>query len=176
MNILNNKGTKIESWRIPLCRISCITGFSKIMMTSSNGNIFRITGHLCGLNNREAGDLRRYRAHYDVTVMFYLDSMCLWCYPSLRVVYFGKTIERLRWIHKENTGDSFFIQCGLAFRNVVAFRGFILLRANDTCCTCLVRTEYTPQRKFWTTGWSLRLSNSTRAVIVIHFTYLSIVT
>ena len=67
------------------------------MMTSSNGNIFRVTGHLCGeftgprwiprtkasdaelwcfdlrlnkrLNNREAGDLRRYRAHYDVTVM-----------------------------------------------------------------------------------------------------------
>ena len=66
-------------------------------MTSSNGNIFRVTGHLCGeftgpqwiprtkasdaelwcicvwingwVNNREAGDLRRYRAHYDVTVM-----------------------------------------------------------------------------------------------------------
>ena len=70
------------------------------MMTSSNGNIFRVTSHLCGeftgprwiprtkasdaelwcfclicvringwLNNREAGYLRRYRAHYDVTVM-----------------------------------------------------------------------------------------------------------
>ena len=69
------------------------------MMTSSNGNIFRVTGHLCGeftgpgefpaqrpvtrsfdvffdlrLNkrlrkNREAGDLRRYRAHYDIIVM-----------------------------------------------------------------------------------------------------------
>ena len=67
------------------------------MMTSSNGNIFRITGHLCGEftgefptqrpvtqsfdvffdlrlnkrfshNNGEAGDLRRHRAHYDVTV------------------------------------------------------------------------------------------------------------
>ena len=71
----------------------------RIMMTSSNGNIFRVTGHLCGnspgtgefpaqrpvtrsfdfslicawinywVNNREAGDLRRYRAHYDVTLM-----------------------------------------------------------------------------------------------------------
>ena len=71
------------------------------MMTSSNGNIFRVTGHLCGnspvpgefpaqrpvtrsfdgffdlrlnngwVNNREAGDLRRYRAHYDVIVMGY---------------------------------------------------------------------------------------------------------
>ena len=59
-------------------------------MTSSNGNIFRATGHLCGeftvprgalmfslicvwindwVNNREAGDLRRYRTHYDVIVM-----------------------------------------------------------------------------------------------------------
>ena len=69
------------------------------MMTSSNGNIFRVTGHLCGnspvpvksphkgqwrgalmfslycarinvwVNNREADDLRRNRAHYDVNVM-----------------------------------------------------------------------------------------------------------
>ena len=67
------------------------------MMTSSNGNIFRVTGHLreeftgprwfpCTkpvtrrfslicvwingwVNTREAGDLRRYRAHYDVIVM-----------------------------------------------------------------------------------------------------------
>ena len=70
-------------------------------MTSSNGSIFRVTGHLCGeftgksplnsphkgqwhgalmfslicfwinswVNNCEAGDLRRYRAHYDATVM-----------------------------------------------------------------------------------------------------------
>ena len=70
------------------------------MMTSSNGNIFRVTGHLCGeftgprwiphtkandaelwclllicvwingcVNNREAGDLRRYCVPYGVTVM-----------------------------------------------------------------------------------------------------------
>ena len=69
------------------------------MMTSSNGNIFRVTGSLCGeftgrrwipphkgqwrgalmfslicawinacVNNRETGDLRRHRAHYDVIV------------------------------------------------------------------------------------------------------------
>ena len=67
------------------------------MMTSSNGNIFRVTDHLCGgihrspgnsphkcqwrgalifslicvwingwVNSREAGDLRPYRAHYDI--------------------------------------------------------------------------------------------------------------
>ena len=65
-------------------------------MTSSNGNIFRVTGPSCGefnghqwgparrsfdvfldlrLNKRcenssEAGDLRRHRAHYDFTVIF----------------------------------------------------------------------------------------------------------
>ena len=67
-------------------------------MTPSNGNIFRVTGHLCGeftgprwiprqwsgalmaslmcpwingwVNNDEAGDLRRYRTHCDVTVMW----------------------------------------------------------------------------------------------------------
>ena len=72
------------------------------MMTSSNGNIFRVTGPLCGeftdhrwiplttqqgqwrgalmfslicvwindwANNREAGELRRHRGNYDVTVM-----------------------------------------------------------------------------------------------------------
>ena len=58
------------------------------MMTSSNGNIFRITGTFCvnspvtgkfpsqrpvtrngWANNRDAGDLRRNHAHYDVTVM-----------------------------------------------------------------------------------------------------------
>ena len=75
-------------------------GDSSHMMTSSNGNIFRVTGNLCGeftgprwiprtkasdaklwcllwsasekngwVNNREAGDLRRYRTHYDVIVM-----------------------------------------------------------------------------------------------------------
>ena len=67
------------------------------MMTSSNGYIFGVTGHLCGeftghrwvphtkacdaelwcflwngwVNNREAGDLRRHRAHYNFTVMWW---------------------------------------------------------------------------------------------------------
>ena len=69
------------------------------MMTSSNGNIFRVTGPLCGeftgrgelpaqrlvtrsfdiffdlcLNKRlskQPGDLRRHRAHYDIIVMIF---------------------------------------------------------------------------------------------------------
>ena len=77
--------------------------FRAYMMKSSNENIFRVTGHLCGnspvpgeypsqasdtelrcfyltctwindwVNNREAGDLRRYRAHHDVIVMISWD-------------------------------------------------------------------------------------------------------
>ena len=84
---------------VSLLMHKCITQL-QYMMTSSNGNIFRITGYLCGEftgsrqiprtkgqrrgalmfslicvwingweNNLEAGDLRRYHAHYDVTVM-----------------------------------------------------------------------------------------------------------
>ena len=60
------------------------------MMTSSNGNIFSATGHLCGnspcdfpwpetkdsnVNNRDAGYLRRHRAHYDVIVMPFLRKL-----------------------------------------------------------------------------------------------------
>ena len=72
-----------------------------LMMTSSTGSIFRVTGRLCGeftghryisptmasdaelwcflwsapelndsVNNRDAGGLRRHRAHYDVIVIF----------------------------------------------------------------------------------------------------------
>ena len=82
------------------CGLLCqLLAFRYFMMASSNGNILRVTGHLCGeftshrwiprtkasdaelwcfficvwinnwVNNREAGDLRRYRAYYDVTVM-----------------------------------------------------------------------------------------------------------
>ena len=81
------------------------------MMTSSNGNIFRVTGLLCGevtgefpaqrpvtralmfsvicawinswVNNREAGDLRRHRTQYDVSVMLqYL--VLIWPMVSVR--------------------------------------------------------------------------------------------
>ena len=59
------------------------------MMTSSNGNIFwhyftGITGH-----NREAGNLRSHRAHYDVIVM----THPVWCKPG--TVFFGFCISTL---------------------------------------------------------------------------------
>ena len=67
------------------------------MMMSSNGNIFRVTGPLCReftghrliprtnasdawingwVNNHEAGDLRRHRAHYYVIIMECCRNRC----------------------------------------------------------------------------------------------------
>ena len=84
-----NKVENLGIWCIPC----------SMMMTSSNGNIFRVTGLLCReftchsefpaqrpvmrsfdvflpcawindwVNNREAGDLRCYRGHYGINVM-----------------------------------------------------------------------------------------------------------
>ena len=84
------------------CLAMTTKGFESFMMTSSNGNISRVTGPLWGeftgpwwisltkasdaelwclfficarinhwVKNREAGDLRRHRAHYDDTVMLW---------------------------------------------------------------------------------------------------------
>ena len=80
------------------------------MMTSSNGHIFRVTGHLCGeftcprwiprtkasdaelwcflwinvrVNNREAGDLGRHRANYDVIVMQNIKTARVYAYSKV---------------------------------------------------------------------------------------------
>ena len=96
------------------CQSIFIKPYKTSLMTSSNGNIFRVTGPLCGeftghrwipltkasdeerwcflwsapwingwVNNREADDLKRHRAHYDVIVVpqqlcirFALTTMC----------------------------------------------------------------------------------------------------
>ena len=96
------------------------------MMTSSNGNIFRVTGHFCGettdhrwiphkkasdadlwcfslicawidgwVNNGEAGDLRRYRAYYDVIVM-------IWSKPNGRCSYLSGLLQ-WHWGYHEQT-------------------------------------------------------------------------
>ena len=93
-----NRGPWLFRWTGAMPSYDCRS--YDCMMTSSNENIFRVTGPLCGeftgtgefpaqrpvtrsfrmfslicvwvngwVNNREAGDLRRYRAHYDVTLI-----------------------------------------------------------------------------------------------------------
>ena len=96
------------------------TSMPYIILTSSNGNIFRVTGPfvrgihrwsvdsphkgqwhralmfsvICDwirgwVNNCEAGDLRRHRAHYDVTVMYcwYLVITRSWFRYSTFTIY-----------------------------------------------------------------------------------------
>ena len=47
------------------------------------------------VNNREAGDLRRYRAHYDVSVMFHYGShlTCLVKYPRALTPIYAELIS-----------------------------------------------------------------------------------
>ena len=99
---------------------------SQSMMTSSNGNIFRVANHLCGefkgqwrgalmfplicdwingwVNNREAGDLRRHHAHYDVIAKKRTQSYIDVRGATLKKV--GKCIiwmqENVRILHQQN--------------------------------------------------------------------------
>ena len=106
--------------------VSCVVPheYHAPMMTSSNGNIFRVTGHLCGNspvnslhkgqwcgalmfslicvwikgweNNCEAGDPRRYRAHYDVIAMISTELLTLWPLKDIVVlkIWFSKSSWR----------------------------------------------------------------------------------
>ena len=76
------KGYSCETHLLKMVE-DCKEALDNIMMMSSNGKIFRVTGHLCGalifslicvqingwVNNREAAELRRRHAHYDVIVV-----------------------------------------------------------------------------------------------------------
>ena len=93
-------------------------------MTSSNGNIFRVTGFVRGINrspgksphkgqwggalmfylvcswmngwvnNRDAGDLRRHRAHYDVTVMWEVIGFGVAAMASIKI-----SIKVIKWLN-----------------------------------------------------------------------------
>ena len=92
--------SKQNTTQVDSCEKKCLARSWSMMMTSSNGNIFRATGPLWGEftghrwipltkarvvelwcflicawtngweNHWKTGDLRRHRAHYDVSVMF----------------------------------------------------------------------------------------------------------
>ena len=109
---------------IKICRPQCVK--LGIMMTSSNENIFRVTGNLCGefpsqrpvtrspmfslicvwinnwVNNRAAGDSRRYRTHYGVIVKKNLK----WCCHSItQSTYAGSQSPWLSHIELFTTQD-----------------------------------------------------------------------
>ena len=132
-----------------LHNVSAVLVRHSIMMTSSNGNIFRSTGPLCGeltghrwiplpkasdaefwcfclicawangwVNNREAGDLRRHRANYGVTVMMYnhSDFAFWWCCVKVTFILHINTYNIRRMMLpfcSVNTQDSQNINCEL---------------------------------------------------------------
>ena len=116
----------LRAWPGSLQNTPIYSGIKRLtlnMMTLSNGNIFRITGPLCGeftghrwiphkrpvtrsfdvffnlrLNNgwaniREAGDLRRHRVHYDVTIILLL--LCVSC-----ILASTKRSIQYQWQHR----------------------------------------------------------------------------
>ena len=138
-------------------------------MTSSNGNIFRVTGLLCGeftghrwihrtktsdaelrcflgsarinvwANNRDAGDLRRHRAHYDVIVMGHNHIIHCQCWRTrggkMNRRFAFNTLQELQRRHNERDGVSnhqphdCFLNRSLRFRSKKTSK----LRATGLC-------------------------------------------
>ena len=131
---------------------------SSTMITSSNGNIFCVTGHLCGefnghmivnspqtgqwrgtlifhlicawingwVNNGEAGDLRRHRAHYDITVRMIANAWLVWgCCPQIRSSW--HVLSYKTWL------DTRPVLCQVKFRSSTAW-----MLHNDDYLLCLL--------------------------------------
>ena len=95
------------------------------IITSSNGNIFRVIDPWCGAqrpmtrsawtdswaNNGAAGDLRRYRAHYDVIVM----QVCISSTAGVFVVLQGGQPQNMQCNFANNACKL----CDMAMRNNV---------------------------------------------------------
>ena len=178
------------------------------MMTRSNGNIFRVTGHLCGefigprwiphtkfsdaefwcflwsvwingwVNNREAGDLRRYRAHYDVTVMNIEHMTNMSNMPSLTVYLHDDDSEywwRISHLHEMQmsliSGNEW--AC-LVFMSFCHFNPIIMppastkLKGGYTGFTLSVR----PSVRVWTESYPLCFFNNTHR---IHFIFAHLI-
>ena len=123
------------------------------MMTSSNGNIFHVTGRLCGeftgalicawmndwVNNLEAGDLRRYRAHYDVTLMQWMQrpwtlainnflplfTTDTYCFAVLPVYIASATKFSMPWQH---------IHCCVKYENIRRYAMTFCRHNDDAVC------------------------------------------
>ena len=125
------------------------------MMTSSNGNIFRVTGHLCGeftgqrwtppkasdrslmfsficvwinswVNNREAGDLRRFRAHYDVIIMsdlIILDELVMYLI-QINSAYINELLSMLSFRGWLGHMQLFLVDITLQFHLITQYNAF----------------------------------------------------
>ena len=111
------------------------------MMTSSYGNIFCVTGPFWGkvtgtfpsqrpvtqsfdvlfdlrLNHGDAGDLRRHRAHYHVTVR----NRWTWYVSSYMITYVCRHICILSFNGNPHTWKKIFIQCGAVITLSIFYR------------------------------------------------------
>ena len=99
------------------------------MMTSSNANIFRVTGPLwhgpfvfsliCArtngwVNTMEAGDLRGHRPHYDVTVMAELNGSSEWLWTHYWIRHYHNHIQSHSYIQRRLYSVEFImvLNCG----------------------------------------------------------------
>ena len=131
------------------------------MMTSSNGNIFRVTGHLCGeftgpgefptqrpvtrsfdvffdlrLNKRLskqpwACDLRRYRGHYDVSVM-----KGKWCGKRFHVLTSSCSSLEIYWgglLWRKTTAVCYLLSHGQTFQLFMLVMNNGLVKIQVTC-------------------------------------------
>ena len=140
-------------------------------MTSSNGNIFSVTGHLCveftgprwfphtkaseaelwcfslicawiicWVNNREAGDLRRHRDHYDVTVMLRPSSFFTLtiyfkrsCVSVLSPSFTWRTGITFQWRHNERDGVSNHRRLNCFLNRLFSRRSKLISNLYGTC-------------------------------------------
>ena len=146
---------------------SCFVTF--FMMTSSNGNIFRVTGPLCGeftgpgefptqgqwrgalifslicvwlngwVNNCEAGDLRRHRGHYDVNVMVYHWSTL---HPYLIKIHRWTARHASHYLRTLSTD-----RWGLTIRYGSPIE--ILIISNSTFLPGVINSDVTPRYDPW---------------------------
>ena len=135
-------------------------------MTSSNGNIFRVTGHLCGeftgprwishtrasdaevwcflwingwVNNREAGDLKGYRAHYDVVMIIHANIVEVSRFSPIKlssterpvyVICVAQPTQCPLWV----TGGCLFYICGAIVTwctNILCWWPYALMTVNN---------------------------------------------
>ena len=99
VGIIKNKIKIHSTWN--QTNVQNITFDLDNMMTSSNGNMFRATRYAwtnVWANNRNAGDLRWHRAHYDVTVVWYFAECVVYStWYACGLVVFCSAMHTLYW-------------------------------------------------------------------------------
>ena len=142
-------------------------------MTSLNGNVFRVTGHLCGeftgqwrrcfflicawtsgwVNNAKVGDLRPHRAHNDITLMHFLN------FKTSRLSSTSKYQRKYRYLDNPICISLTFLLC--------------LVVATLHQYHLITYVGYTPLEKMCRKKWKRIFSCSHSAMIIFEYVYFS---